>query len=72
MSKRKNNGGPFTVGGDEQERGLPSVGAAISLALTLASRSEGERQFGVFQDSWQMYRIERHSDGTITVQDVIL
>ena len=69
MSRRKSDG-PYTVGGDEQERGLPSEGAAISLALTLATRSEMERQFGVFFGRDQVARVERHGDGTISVKEV--
>ena len=70
MRRRTSGTGAFTVGGDPKGRTCPTIGCALSLALTLTSQAGGENQRGVFKDGTRVARVERHRDGTLTVQEV--
>ena len=70
MRGRTNGSGPYTVGGDPKGRTLPTIGCAISLAITLTEQAGGENQRGVFKDGERVARVERHGDRSTTVEEV--
>lgn len=67
--KRRTMNGSFHVGGDD--RRLPTLYAAVSLAQSLACRATEPRQWGVFDNGTQLYRVERQEDGVVTTVQVM-
>lgn len=47
------------------DRKLPSPGMAFSLAQMLASKADGPRLFGVFENGYQIGLVERLEDNTV-------
>lgn len=62
--------GDYTVGGDPERRQLPTAGAAISLALNLATRAPEADTFGVLRNGERIATVEREQDGAVQVRGV--
>ncbi len=62
--------GDYTVGGDPKRRQLPTAGAAMSLAITLASRAPEADTFPVLRNGDRVAAVERDDRGTVQVRMV--
>lgn len=71
MSRNRNQGLPTASGPGHEPKATPTVGAAISLALTWASRAADPATFYVRDENEHArYHVTREEDGSVTTTPV--